>query len=80
MSFNRDNSNGCPCKDCDHRVPEPRCHMTCKDYLEWRKQVDIRSEKERACKLNVMSDAKKHAIWKKTLWRNNQGIHHSEKE
>lgn len=31
---------GCPCKDCGHRVADPNCHGTCEDYISWAKAND----------------------------------------
>ncbi len=29
-----------PCKDCDRRTPAGLCHSTCKDYLDYRAELD----------------------------------------
>lgn len=36
----------CPCKDCQNR--KEYCHSTCKDYADFRKQLDeIKNAKEK---------------------------------
>lgn len=43
--------NLCPYKspctpDCPKRCPDPNCHSTCKDFLEFRAKVDAETKKK----------------------------------
>lgn len=75
MAWNRTNNNGCPCKDCQDRQPGTGCHDRCEKFQAWRKKLDERNEEERrernSC--DVMSDAKKKAMWKKQNWKRRYG-------
>ena len=56
----------CPCKRaCPDRTPE--CHGKCGKYLEWRERQDrkLDEKNKRQIEKDIMSDAKKRAIWKK---------------
>lgn len=65
MTFNRTNISNCPCKDCPDRAPG--CHGKCERFLAWQKWNEERRDRERNERRSkdVMSDAKKRAIWKK---------------
>lgn len=62
--FNRSNSHGCPCKDCESRYEA--CHDHCARYIEWRKKVDAlrKAEHEYHVSNDTISDRKKRMIWK----------------
>lgn len=66
MTFNRGNSNNCPCKECPDRVPDPNCHGTCERYKAWRAKMDRIAEAERKRHKNndTMSEAKRRSLWK----------------
>lgn len=56
----------CPCKRaCPERTPE--CHGQCERYTEWRKKRDasLVEKNQRQASKDVMSYAKKKAIWRK---------------
>ena len=56
----------CPCeRGCPERHAE--CHGKCEKYLEWRKKKDayLEEKERRQASVNVMSDAKMRAIWRK---------------
>ena len=67
MNFNRDSSNGCPCRDCERRTDS--CHGACHDYGGWKAEQDEKNRKLREQRgVNAMSDAKRKAIWRKTRY------------
>ena len=71
----------CPCKVC----PRKGCgsyHSKCKDYLEWKAELDEKNKAERTEKIShdVMSDAQKRHCWIKKRYSKNQPISRSTKE
>lgn len=76
MAFNRSNSRGCPCKDCEKRTLT--CHGFCEAYAEWKKAeaaIKEAREKERQ-RFNTMSDAKKKEIWRRNRYSRQQRNRH----
>ena len=67
MSFNNKDSNGskCPCKDCERRTMT--CHGVCREYQDWKKEVEARNAIRNADRkrFDTMSESKKKAIWRK---------------
>lgn len=57
--------NGCPCRGCADRVPEPNCHGRCERYREWKAMLDERNRvvREHKQKNNTMSADKLRTIW-----------------
>ena len=56
----------CPCeRACPDRTPE--CHGKCEKYLEWREKRDemLDEKNKRQIEKDIMSEAKKRAIWRK---------------
>lgn len=75
----RNNNSDCPCKECDiHTIT---CHVVCGKYSEWKKKQEIRNAEERKARgsSDLMSDAKKKAIWRKMRY-SKQGPRNTHKE
>lgn len=74
MSFNRENSSGCPCRGCPDRQPGTGCHDRCERFKAWRVKVDKKNEAERAYHQSndTMSESKKREMWRKKRYS-----HHS---
>lgn len=56
----------CPCeRSCPDRTPE--CHGKCEKYGKWREKRDkmLDEKNKRQIEKDVMSEAKKRAIWRK---------------
>ena len=54
----------CPCeRNCPERTPE--CHGGCERYAKWRKKKDAEIAERNSRPRDIMSDAKKKAIWNK---------------
>jgi len=73
MQFNRQASKDNPCPpDCPRRNAE--CHAKCKDYKDWRAELDRKNAERRKemCASDLISDAKKKAIWRKKRYSRNK--------
>ena len=53
----------CKCQYCDHRTPT--CHGTCKDYLQFRKELDAINDARR--KSNTFDE---ESYTRRLHWRN----------
>ena len=46
------NSQTCPCRGCVAPRRHSTCHPFCKEYIEWKEQLNSENEKEKAEKEN----------------------------
>lgn len=78
----RDNNSGCPCKGCDDRVPDPNCHGSCERYIAWKAKQHEKNENARKERVNrdILSDAKKRALWRKKRYSRNTRNWNSKEE
>ena len=66
MGWRIASDNGCPCKDCEDRIPG--CHDRCCDFRDWKKaQEELKEAERKRVGVNTMSDSKKKALWKKQV-------------
>lgn len=66
MSEWRSKNNGCPCKDCEDRIPG--CHDRCADYKAWKAtQEELKAADKKRRGVNTMSDAKRKALSRKAM-------------
>lgn len=66
MGWDNHNNTHCPCYQCEDRKPGTGCHDRCERFLAWKKKQDERNANERKMNgVDIMSDAKKKAIWRK---------------
>lgn len=70
MEWNRENTQGCPCKGCPARYPA--CHDKCEKFAEWRKKIDAKRNARRLAResADILSTAKKKQMWKKQRYGN----------
>lgn len=71
MDWKKTRDNGCPCKGCKKREPGTGCHDRCEEYQRWKEaERKLKEEEKRVHGINTMSDTKRKAIWKASLYRN----------
>ena len=67
---NMDNNNNCPCKGCTDRFPACSDHCKKTEFLEWKAKKDKAKKENRRYQesFDVLSDAKKREIWRKSRY------------
>lgn len=66
--FGRNNTSGCPCKDCEDRYPG--CHDRCEGYKAWKKKLEEKNkaEAEYRERHDTLSEAKKRQLWRNSRY------------
>lgn len=70
MKFNRDNTSGCPCKNCKNKGCGSY-HDICEKFQTWRKKIEKKRENERDFhkKMDTMSESKKRELWRQKRYQ-----------
>ncbi len=62
------NNSDCPCNGCVPPKRNATCHPTCKEYIEWREEQDIKNAKiyrEKKAFQDILSCVRKNSVMKR---------------